>query len=400
MEGAATQSPRARPRLPFAARSRPVWLRISLVAALLAGFALSPKLWLSSRLYPLTPLLSFIRPFPSPLDFVVFFALIASLIAICIKPRRAILIAAFVLIGLLALQDQSRWQPWFYQYLLMFAAIALAGVKHPAAALNTCCLIVAATYIWSGLSKMNPVFMDTTFPWLLQPFLGSAPASVQNFALHLAWLAPFIEVGAGAGLLTRRFRSLAVFTAIAMHLFILAAIGPLGRGVNQVVWPWNLAMVAFLLVLFFRRSDQLAARDIIWGRAFAFQKIVLVLFGLLPALSAFNLWDHYLSSALYSGNITSGALYLNDAVFDRLPDEIQDYVTEEGPNLNKLDISDWSYGELNVPPYPELRIFKSVANQICGYASSDPSVQLVVEGKLAFVDSGRRWTFPCSALTK
>ena len=375
-------------------------LRISVILGLLAGFALSPRLWLSSRFYPLTPVWSFIRPIPSPGDYILFFMLAALLIGAAVFPRREILAAVFVLFVLLILQDQSRLQPWFYQYALMLLAIALAGPDRPAAALNSCCLIVAATYVWSGLAKLNPNFLSDTFPFLLKPFMGAQPAVAQWLVRHLAFLAPLLECAAGIGLLMRRFRSLAVFFTIAMHVFILVAIGPLGRGVNEVVWPWNVAMIAFLLILFFRRSDDPAPMDIIWGRAFAYQKIVLVLFAVMPMLSFFNLWDHYLSAALYSGNRTSGVVYLSDAAFDRLPDKIEDYVTEEGLNRNELDIFEWSLGELNVPSYPEIRIYKNVARKICGYALDDPGVELVVQGKLALVNSHRRLVYHCSGLTK
>jgi len=375
-------------------------LRITVILASLAGFALSPKLWLSSRFYPLSPVWSFIRPFGSPGDAIVFGALIALLIGVSVAPRREVWAAVFVLLALVALQDQSRWQPWFYQYVLMLLAIALAGAKREVAALNTCCLIIAATYIWSGLAKLNPVFVGTTFPWLLEPFLGVAGEPAQWFVKHAGWLAPMVEFGAGVGLLTRRFRAPAIFCAIAMHVFVLVAIGPAGRNLNAVVWPWNLAMMGFLLILFFRRTEQPAPRDIIWGRTFGFQKIVLVLFAVMPFLSLFDLWDHYLSSALYSGNINSGELYLSDAVFDRLPDTIQNYVTEEGPNRNGLSILDWSYGEMNVPAYPETRIYKNVARKICAYAANDPMVELVVQEKLAFVNGNRRSVYQCSGLTK
>ncbi len=375
-------------------------LRISVILGLLAGFALSPKLWVSSRFYPLTPVWSFIKPLRPPGDYIVLFTLIALLIAAAIVPRREILIAVFVLLVLVVLQDQSRLQPWFYQYALMLLAIALAGPDRPTAALNTCCLIVAATYVWSGLAKLNPNFIGDTFPFLLKPFIGGEQGVGLWLVRHLAFLAPVAECAAGVGLLIKRFRPLAIFFAIAMHVFVLVTIGPLGRGVNVVVWPWNLAMIAFLLILFFRRTEDPAPRDIIWGRAFAFQKLVLVLFALMPALSFFNLWDHYLSSALYSGNRNSGVVYLSDAVFDRLPDKIEDYVTEEGPNRNKLDIFDWSVGELNVPSYPEIRVFKNVAREICRYASDDPSVELVVQGKLALVNSNRRLVYRCSGLTR
>lgn len=375
-------------------------LRISVILGLLAGFALSPKLWLSSRFYPLTPVWSFIRPIPSPGDYILFFMLAALLIAAAVFPRREILAAVFVLFVLLILQDQSRLQPWFYQYALMLLAIALAGPDRPAATLNTCCLIVSATYVWSGLAKLNPNFLDDTFPFLLKPFIGAQPGVAQWLVRHLAFLAPLLECAAGIGLLIRRVRPLAVLAAIAMHIFILVTIGPLGRGLNVVVWPWNVAMIAFVLILFYRRTDDPGPRDIVWGRDFAYQKIVLVLFAVLPMLSFFNLWDHYLSSALYSGNRTSGVVFLSDTAFDRLPDKIEDYVTEEGPNRNELDIFEWSLGELNVPSYPEIRIYKNVARKICGYALDDPSVELVVQGKLALVNSNRRLVYHCSGLTK
>jgi hypothetical protein len=186
-------------------------------------------------------------------------------------------------------------------------------------------------------------------------------------------------------------------------------IGPLGRGFNAVVWPWNFAMIAFLLILFLRRpafgrNEEPGPRDMIWGRAFAFQKIVLVLFGVMPVLSFFNLWDHYLSSALYSGNRNDGIVYMSDDVFDRLPDGIEDYVYEDGPNSNSLSLYDWSLGEMNVPAYPEVRIYKNVTSRICGYAlsgSGDASgVELVVEGKFALADSDRRSVYDCSGVQR
>ena len=194
-----------------------------------------------------------------PIDSIVFVALIVLLIAVGIAPRRELLIAVFALLALVALQDQSRWQPWFYQYVVMLLAIALAGSERQSAALNTCYLIVSATYIWSGLAKLNPNFMGSTFPWLVGPFVGELPAPSQSFVRHLAFVVPFLECATGVGLLIRRFRPAALFCAIAMHVFILIAIGPLGLNFNTVVWPWNLAMIAFLLILFFRPTSELSS---------------------------------------------------------------------------------------------------------------------------------------------
>jgi uncharacterized membrane protein YphA (DoxX/SURF4 family) len=375
-------------------------LRICVIVALLAGFALSPKLWLSSRLYPLTPVWSFLRPLGSPGDRIVLFATIALLIGSLVRPGRVILAAACALLLVLAIQDQSRWQPWFYQYAIMLMAIALAGVSRQKSALNTCRLIVAATYLWSGLAKLNPEFLTNTFPWLMGPFIKIWPGPGQWAADHLAVVAACIECAAGVGLLTRRFRQAAVFAAIAMHAFILISLGPLGLNFNAVVWPWNLAMVAFLWILFSRRAEEPSLRDIVWGRAYAFQKIVLVLFGLMPILSFFHLWDDYLSCGLYSGNVDSGTIQFNDTTFDRLPRQIQGYVTADAPNRHELDFDTWSLDEMGVPAYPQIRIFRNVTRRICGYAKDDSSVKLVIEGKFALANGSRSSNFHCSDLKR
>ena len=388
--------------MPFAAGDRIgrfALLRVTVILGLLAGFALSPKLWLSSRLYPLTPVWAFLRPFHSPGDYIVVFALVALLLVLMVAPRREILTAAFVLLALLALQDQSRWQPWFYQYVLMLLAIALAGSDRQAAALNTCCFIVAATYIWSGLAKLNPSFSTAIFPAFVEPFVARGLNPVPWLVHDLAIATPVLECLTGIGLLIGRFRPAAFCCAIAMHVFILMVLGPLGRSFNAVIWPWNLAMIAFLFILFFRRTDAPALRDVVWGRNFSFQKVVLILFGIMPALSFFHLWDDYLSSALYTGNTNSGVIYLSDDAFEKLPDKIQEYVYDEGPNLNSLDVNDWSFGEVKVPAYPEPRIYRNVAKQICRYVSDGSGVQLVLQSKFALVNGSRR-SYHCSDLQR
>jgi hypothetical protein len=371
-------------------------LRIGLLLGLVAGLALSPKLWVSSRYYPLTPVLPLFKPLPYPTDYAVYFALIALLLVLCVAPRRAVFAGAFALIALLALQDQSRWQPWFYQYVLMLLAIALAGNKREIDARNACRLIVAATYFWSGLAKLNPNFIDNFFPALVIPVVGAKPGPAQWVIHDLGFVAPLFECALGVGLLMRRFRNAAVCGAIAMHVFILIALGPWGRNFNAVIWPWNLAMIAFLWMLFLQRKDDPAARDILLARGFAFHQIVLVLLAILPALSFLNLWDHYLSSALYSANRNAGVIYFDDAVFYRLPEPMDDYVTDESPDRNSLNINNWSFDELNVPSYPEVRIYKNVARSICRLGD----VELVINHKLALINSVGRTTYRCTDLIR
>jgi hypothetical protein len=367
-------------------------LRAVAAAGLMAGLLLSPKLWVSTRFYPLTPVMQFLKPLPYPFDYAVFILLFALLavtaVARHLSSTRWWIAASVLLLAALCAQDQSRLQPWCYQYAFMLMALAVPNTD---TSLNVCRLIVAAIYFWSGAQKLNPYFAPGTFTWLAHPLAAHFPALV----IKAGYATPFVEMACAIGLLTRKFRTPAIVGLIAMHACILLAIGPLGHGFNTVVWPWNIAMAVFLLLLF--RHSETRGREILWGRG-RFQRVVLVLFGLAPALSFFNLWDSYLSAALYSGNKNQGAIYMTQAVADHLPDEVDDDVSEEADGIDKLLVNDWSFDELNAPAYPEIRIYKNVARKLCGYAVKPSDVRLEVQGKAVLANGSGKASFSCSDL--
>jgi hypothetical protein len=364
-------------------------LRIAIAGALFAGLALSPKLWLSERVYPATPVWGILRAIPGPLDYILYGMLLALLVAIAVSERPAKLIWAFVALAIgLALFDQSRWQPWFYQYLIMLIAVAFADHAE-----DTCRLVVVCTYFWSGLQKANLEFVHNVFPYMLGPLAGMVPG-------WMGFLAPLIEVAIGVGLLTRRFRTYAVYGGIAMHVFILLAVGPFGQNSNSVVWPWNIAMICFLLILF-RRQTEMSAREIVWPREGVYQRVVLVLFGILPALSFFNLWDGYLSSALYSGVRNSAVVYVTDELKARLPKEVVDHVYPSNkPGTGILILRDWSMSELNAGIYPEPRIYKSLGRFVCTYTRDDSEMKLWIKQTNVLFSGDRQVSYDCAALGK
>src|SRR5262245_62116910 len=148
------------------------WVKTIVAAGLVAGFVLSPRLWLTGRMYPLAPISDLLPPVPAPFDFVWFGSLLVLLGLIAVRPRPGVLIWAFVaLAGLLALWDQSRWQPGVYQYLFLLAACAARRQDSTStdqeAALNVCRFILASTYVWSGIQKLNASFAGYVFPWLV-----------------------------------------------------------------------------------------------------------------------------------------------------------------------------------------------------------------------------------------
>lgn len=363
-------------------------LRIAIAGALFAGLVLSPKLWLSERVYPMTPVFAILRPIPGPFDYILYGAMLAMLVAIAMLERPVKLIGAFVALAIaISLFDQSRWQPWFYQYLAMLAAVAFC------AAFNTCRLIVVCTYFWSGLQKANLDFVHNVFPFMMGSFAGSVPA-------WIGFLAPLVEVAIGVGLLTRRFRTYAIYGGIAMHAFILLAIGPLGSNTNSVVWPWNIAMICFLVLLFWQKTD-VSAREIVWPREGVYQRVVLAMFGIVPVLSFFNLWDGYLSSALYSGVRNTGVVYVSDDLKGRLPKEIVEHIypsNKAGTGI--LILRDWSMSELNVGIYPEPRIYKSLARYICTYTHDPSEMKLWIKQANVLFSADRQVAYECPGLAK
>ena len=284
-----------------------------------------------------------------------------------------------VLAGALSLGDRCRWQPWFYQYFFMLAAIVpLAGRRpangKPAPALDACRLVVAFTYVWSGCPKLNANFFRETWPDMAGPLLQTLPPAIRDGSRCFVYLLPPLEICIGIGLLGRRLRRPAVILAAAMHLLVLAVLGATGE--NTVVWPWNVAMVVFVFILFWR-DDTTTPRDILVPRGNR-HALVALLFGVMPAFGLAGLWDSYLSMALYSGNTQQAVIYVSPAVVERLPAAIRSHVWQ-GTTPFFLDINRWAYGDLNVPVYPEAGVFRQVTARICQLADGSPDIRLRIK---------------------
>ncbi len=243
--------------------------------------------------------------------------------------------------------------------------------------------MLAAIYFWSGLQKLNPNFYAETYPWLMEPvavYMGAGRVA------HLKWLAdafPILEMLTGILLFTKRFHKHAVMMVFIMHLFILFSLGPVGHNYNMVVWPWNIAMVAFAYILFFKTEpfQMSQLREMLQYPSF---KIVTLLTVLMPLFCCFNLWDSYLSNNLYSGNTSNAVLYISDSVETQLPEKIKPYSVGE-IHKKQIVIKYWCMTELGVPPYPEKRNFETVAKTFYKYAHDSSEIQLIFLPKLKLI---------------
>jgi len=365
------------------------------VVGFVASLLLSPKLWVSSRFYPLIPVFHGLPRIPYPLDYICYGVVLFLLAAIAFVPRPRLYIFALVaFLAAYSLLDQTRWQPWAYQYWLMLLALGCFSwkpddIRGRQDAVNICRLIMGCTYVYSGLQKLNSKFVAEGFPWVLGTLHLHIPVAYLNY---LGWIVPFIEVSIGLCLLTRRFRKIGILNGIVMHVFILYSFGPLGLNWNTVVWPWNVAMIALILVLFWNTDVTFA--DIVWRNKFVYQKVVLVLLGVLPALSFIGRWPSDLSLALYTDNLTEANVLIDERVKQDLPVFVQQFIKPQ-PGHIVLRTQDWSFGELNVPPYAEIQSFIRVGSEVCRYSHNSADVLLSGYEKNTLLGPGKEIRNTC-----
>lgn len=275
--------------------------------------------------------------------------------------------AILIAFAFLVIQDQNRLQPWVYIYLLFLLPFSFrkqAG-QNPSFFLIYFRLILIGVYFWSGIQKVNGQFNEVVFTSILQSLFGLDDPEQIAGLLPLGYAIPVIEAGAALLLIFAKTRKFAVYLLLAMHVFILCYISPLGINSNSTVYPWNVAMMVFLVLLFFD-IDPLSA----WSRPQLKNPrmgIVLLVVWLLPILNLFGYWDHYLSFSLFSGKTSKYYLIINKSETANLDDRYHSYFADIKNLKDKklIDFSAWSFKELNVPLYPESRVFRKIARKFC-----------------------------------
>lgn len=378
-------------------------LRIIICLAFVAGICFSHELWFPvSRTFPRAPIF-----FQAPEEIVLFgerllsIVLTASLLAVNFVRRKYIfLISALVSLLLLILFDQNRLQPWVYQYSLILLVFTLtrddaeaADETNLNAASASIQILLAGLYIWSGIQKMNFTFSHETLPLLLAPVQSSFP-SFQPPTVLLGISIALTESLVGWGLLFRKTRKLSVWLAVLMHAGILTLL--IAKNYNSIVWVWNAALVPLVVVSFWR-SDNSAIKTFAVRQAGGWKskaaKFIAAASVLLPVLSFFGWWDAYLSSALYSGNVPVAVMRIDDDVFEKLPEKARQSVfrTKSGGEMI-LPLFEWALADLNVPVYPEQRVFRQAAHEVCETANDKSRVELIIKERPAVFDGSYNLT--------
>src|SRR5262249_43012005 len=222
------------------------------------------------------------------------------------------------------------------------------------------------------------------------------PEGIQALLLDHGWTTAFTECGIGVALLVWPLRLVGVVAALVMHAFILFCLWK--HQWNTIVWPWNIAMMAFVLILFVN-TRRVAPWHIVWPKRFLFAPVTLVLFGIMPLFNFFELWDSYLSAALYSGNTPQARLSISPEMFERLPREAKQFAggffAGEDADGNAhigygVDLFGLAIAELDVPSYPSPRVYPQIARYFATLAPGE--VILVIRGRPDWKTGDRKET--------
>jgi hypothetical protein len=361
--------------------------RLVLCAATLAMVAGSWPLWADEGLFPRVP---FFRGWPVWGGFaqVLRAVMVGSILlaALGLKHRWA-LASAIGLMSLLVLGDQHRFQPWAYQFQLIGFALA---VGPSAGALVFARWSLIALYAHSGLSKLDVSFCDELGRTFLQAGLrplGFHPDLWSQTARVAAALAmPVMELVVAACLAWPRMRRVGLIGAIAVHLGLLAVLGPLGLNHSANVLIWNVSMIAQDILLFGMAT--VPERPASWAFRELLVWTVLLLSFLLPFGERFGLFDTWPSHAVYASHAERTLVAVAADDVDRLPESLASHLgPDDLSEFRALDIAGWSLAERGTPLYPQNRARHGVAVALA--ERYDLLVRVTHQGRASAL-SGRR----------
>lgn len=337
-----------------------------ITVAFIVQVLLSANLWFPyDRSYPEVPLLGgwfsfdYKDWFTAGLTVLMLVGLVMS--SITALWRQPALILALVGLVALLLEDVNRFQPWVYIYGMLMVTIAWHRWRDaPETKLAGLQFIMSMVYFWTGIHKLNVQFVHDVYPWLVSVY------PFTSWMKDYTWLGygmGLTEVAIGALLLLVRTRKTGVILGGLLHVGILAIL--IKDGWNTVVYPWNVAMVALLVALFWF-PEKVPTMRLARHRPNA---ALLALFGIAPAFYLVQWLPLGLSLALYSGTAMECDLIIQkDHIEQCIPKHVHDELLLWGEGERLLSLDDWGMANLNIPPFASNGSYKQVAREFCACA--------------------------------
>ncbi len=191
---------------------------------------------------------------------------------------------------------------------------------------------------------------------------------------RLALLFPAVEFAAGVGLLIPGTRRGAAVLVMAMHVCLIAILGPWNLNHSLGVLLWNLLLLAQAYLLLFQKpvltsspksSETLSASStprLVLGLV----RVIVVIAILAPLLERRGYWDHWTSWSLYSPHTSYVDVEIHQSAIERLSPTLTECLESDtnGDGWALVDLGRWSLKTQGVPIYPQARYQLGLADAI------------------------------------
>lgn len=277
--------------------------------------------------------------------------------------------------------DQHRLQPWAWQLLLMAIWWSSASVGQISNLPGV--VLTVSIYFWSAISKLDSDFVASHGQTLIEALLQSVGIHAGHWpASCKSWLAAFLPVGellVAIGLCWSRTRRAALIAAIALHVGLILALGPLGLGHRLGVLLWNLVFIGHDWLLFaattfvvprFDGSSQQTAFRLKAGLRTAVVAFVCVW----PVTEHLGWCDRWLAWSVYVARSDRVSVTFTDEGLRRLPESARRCIADD-----ELPIDRWSLTALDVPIYPQLRFHFGVVEWLRRRCGEENLVEVIVQ---------------------
>ncbi len=335
------------------------------VRIIVASMALG-SLWaeagsFGARAYPHVPLFS---GFALPLDLETSVWVMLCVCCFGFGVTPAWRVCGLVFAGLFALTvmaDVNRLSPYWFNYLCLGGVLYFRrSDDHDANGwLRPMLVVLGVQYLWAGINKANPGYLGGGFLWFVEPYFE--PTKTPAWLITALFFTPLIEIALGIGLFFRRSAMYATWLGAVMHAGLVSILGPLGRNWGAGIWPWNLGLIAVLIV----GALKLRNPNEIWRPLQRRELVFVLVLAIVPVFNLFGNGLYFASYRMYTNNETSGMLYLEEglnASVDRWRDSV---VVERGRRVSKIRLAFWAVmsGTQNV--YFEAPILKRAFFSLC-----------------------------------
>jgi len=329
-------------------------VRLLLILSFFIPFALCFPLWFSKRIYPVTPFLIQDVSFNRTIDIIILLVFAGVSLWFLLKKKGYGGIVFFTLYAMLAIIDQTRIQPFFIEIAVIIFFYGLFRKDFEKFKLAFL-LLMAGTYIWSGLHKANPTF----FEFWSNGLSKRIPFVPETLRTIFTYMVPFMEMSFGVMLLFNKTRKLGIILLAIMHFMVLVTLTM--AGVGFTVFPLNMVNVILLFMLCFKMNWNIG--DLFKNRNLKL-KLVLVYALVLPVLNLFGWNDHLLSFSFFSGKPEYCNIYLNDAKsLDNLPEDLKSLM-RSNQGQYYINVNEWSLTSVKVLAYPENRVYNYLQQHI------------------------------------